>query len=152
MTYKHLPSPHGRETVEGDATAHKADVPPVFTYIHVEIGNIMTLSLTSHHSSPPQIHIIDDSTFENYTFQCLHYRPTLHAKILYTKHTSIPIPIQILASTFSFVKSTLQSRRSSNTKNGLSEGILPSVYRYHGTAHLSFSGARGRGGQKVCIY
>ena len=82
MTYKHLPSPHGRETVEGDATAAKADVPPVLPYIHFEIGNIMTLFLTSHHSSPPQLHIINDSTFENYTFQRLHYRPTLHAKIL----------------------------------------------------------------------
>ena len=81
MTYKHLPSPHGRETDEGDATAHKAHAPPVLPYLHVEISNFMTLSLTSDHSSQPQVHIIDDSTFEN-TFQCLHYRPTLHAKIL----------------------------------------------------------------------
>ena len=56
----HLPSPHERETVEGDATAHKAHLPPVLPYLQVEIGNIITLS---HHSSQPQVHIIDDSTF-----------------------------------------------------------------------------------------
>ena len=93
-------------------------------YYHTYTLKLVTswLSLTSHHSSQPQVHIIDDRTFKN-TFQCLHYRSTLHAKILnyYLQGIHQYLPIQILTSNFSFVKCTLwkQSRCSYNTKNGM---------------------------------